>query len=70
MGDEQLRIPMPIIGVQVSLVKEPGRGWCLVKRSRRQDLGWMAEERYEQLSTDEALDVCLTLLELSAREMG
>jgi hypothetical protein len=67
MGDEQLRIPMPVIGVQVTLERVSGRGWNLV---RRQDAGWSPGEKYRELTTDEALDVALTLLELVARELG
>lgn len=70
MGYEQLRIPMPIIGVQVSLERVSGRGWTLVQRVRRQDSGWSVGERYRELTTDEALDVTLTLLEIIAREVG
>jgi hypothetical protein len=70
MGDEQLRIPMPVIGVQVTLERVSGRGWNLVQRIRRQDAGWSPGEKYRELTTDEALDVALTLLELVARELG
>lgn len=70
MGDEQLRIPMPVIGVQVSLERVSGRGWTLVQRLRRQDSGWSPGEKYRELTTDEALDVALTLLEMVARELG
>jgi hypothetical protein len=70
MADEQLRIPMPIIGVQVTLERISGRGWVLVERLRRQDAGWSPGERYRDLTTDEALDLCLTLLEVTARELG
>lgn len=68
--DEQLRIPMPIVGVQVNLERVPGRGWGLVLRHRRQDLGWSTGERYGSMTTEEALDLLLTLLARDARELG
>jgi len=70
MGDEQLRIPMPVIGVSVTLERVSGRGWTLVQRIRRQDTGWSPGEKYRDMTTDEAMDVALTLLELVARELG
>lgn len=70
MDYEQTRIPMPVIGVQVTLERISGRGWVCVQRLRRQDAGWSPGERYRDLTTDEALDVALTLLELVARELG
>ncbi len=70
MDDVQLRIPMPVIGVQVTLERVSGRGWTLVQRIRRQDSGWSPGEKYRDMTTDEALDVALTLLELVARELG
>jgi hypothetical protein len=70
MDYEQQRIPMPVIGVQVTLERISGRGWVCVQRLRRQDAGWSPGERYRDLTTDEALDVALTLLELVARELG
>lgn len=70
MDDVQLRIPMPVIGVSVTLERVSGRGWTLVQRIRRQDAGWSPGEKYRDMTTDEALDVALTLLELVARELG
>jgi len=70
MDYEQQRIPMPIIGVQVTLERIQGRGWVCVQRVRRQDAGWSPGERYRDMTTDEALDLALTLLEMVARELG
>jgi hypothetical protein len=68
--NEQLSIPMPIVAIQVTMVRSPGRGWELVLRDRRQDAGWHVDERYNSMTTDEVLDLALTLLEVRARELG
>ena len=43
---EQLAIPMPVVGVQVVIRQDPGRGWVVDRRVLRQDQGWQPAGRW------------------------
>lgn len=38
--DEQLRIPMPVVGYKISVVRWKSGDWEVVRRELRQDDGW------------------------------
>jgi len=46
MHYEQTAIPMPLVGVQVTLRRDPGRGWVVDRRVLRQDQGWQPAGRW------------------------
>nr|CRY93637.1 hypothetical protein [uncultured prokaryote] len=45
--DEQLEFAMPVIGVQVTIRRVPGRGWAVDRRVLRDGQGWQLAGRWQ-----------------------
>lgn len=58
---EQLKIPMPVDGVQVVIIREGG-GWCVKRSTHRPGDGWTETEVYPRLLWSEAEDLVLVLI--------
>lgn len=52
--EEQLSIPMPVIGIQVVVRRQPRYGWVVERRVLRQDQGWQPAGFWSQLEHREA----------------
>lgn len=46
--EDQLRIPMPVVGVQVTLRRESS-GWSVDRRVLRDQQGWQVAGRWAQM---------------------
>lgn len=58
MDDRQLRLPMPVIGVQITLRRSHG-AWEVSRRVLRQDQGWQ-KAGVARVSTQAAADLQAT----------
>lgn len=54
--EEQLRIPMPVVGLQLT-VRRQGNRWVVDRRVLRQEQGWQVAGRWE-VSDRRTAEIC------------